>query len=307
MRRSLHAHFLLALERASSTDAPVFPEQLRDDHLAQFLQRRWLTLNCHLGLRRVETPFGDVEVEITPDPGGKTYRYDCPKWPGRVVTGQMSELAVYAFNVAAWLESLARAFDIQPSQLPRQVELVANYLWHVGNVRVGKSHRHAPIYVGRRVQMPDATLRAALTHPARDANGVLLTALGQESDLPNSHQSIAIDDLIMSDAVGESLNGDVLSRLLEAPPSADEPSFDPKSGALKLPWMAVPRVFKGKSKAVIDALWKVRNQGGLKWAEVINQTNCGTSPDDVFGKDKWHEWIERIAYGRYAIRSTPPT
>ena len=194
------------------------------------------------------------------------------------------------------MDEVCKVLEIEPSQRARSREIITGHLWHLGNIRVGNTHRHAPIYFARRMNATDQELRQTLLSAKRPSQGIVLTAQDVDIELPNSHQTCGIDRLLVNSSDGVHYDADLLPRLLKGPAAdADDPDeyFDVDTGVLKLARVDEPKTFKGKQKDVIAIFWKARQQHSLKWSEVVTRTRCGKDPDNVFGPE-WSTWLERI-------------
>jgi len=304
----MHTEYLQLLERSPQIGGLLGAQQLHG-RMQDFLARRWLVLDgyqTHL-LVPVRDGHEDVEVEIDEDSG--VFRYRSPGQRSRVITRPLAEIALYAVNVEAWLDELTDAFGIEPSRRARKPTLIANHFWHLGDVRIARSHDFAPIYVARRLQDCSADWRDSLIDRIRPGQGIVLSAGKAKECLPNGHQVRALDELLFDGPEGVSLDTAALDRLLVGPPAdAANPDeyFDGRTGALKLLHMEQARIFDGIQKKVIALFWKERHTAGLKWtADVRAQTNCAKDPDSVFGKGAWQAWLERVpdSRGFYRLRT----
>ena len=291
----LHSEYLLALERARGLEERLLADELRG-HTAAFALRRWVVGDGHLTHILVPVLDSEQEVEVDIDDDRQTYSYRSPSCRGRIVTRPLSDITLYAINLDAWMDEVCKVLEIEPSQRARSREIITGHLWHLGNIRVGNTHRHAPIYFARRMNATDQELRQTLLSAKRPSQGIVLTAHDVDIELPNSHQTCGIDRLLVNSSDGVHYDADLLQRLLKGPAAdADDPDeyFDVDTGVLKLARVDEPKTFKGKQKDVIAIFWKARQQHSLKWSEVVTRTRCGKDPDNVFGPE-WSTWLERI-------------
>jgi len=160
--------------------------------------------------------------------------------------------------------------------------------------------------VARRLEQCSTDWRNALVDPVRPSQGIVLTAIDVDLNLPNSHQARSLECILISDDCGITCDHDTMDRLLRglaADTQNPDEWFDDRRGELKLSHMNAVKVFKGKQKAVIAAYWRARQQHSLKWEDVMASTNCGKDPGSVFGKDVWREWLENVGHGLYRIRT----
>lgn len=302
----LHSEYLVVLERARTLDARLVADELRG-HAAAFLSRRWIVADGHQTSILVPVMDSEEEVEVDIDDGSGTFSFRSPGLRSRIITRPLSEIAIYAFNVDAWLDEIAALIDIEPARRARKREVLDEHLWHLGDVRVGRTHQFAPIYVARRLDSCASDWRKALIDGRRPSQGIVLTAFETEADLPNSHQSCCIDNLLVNGADGVVCDFEILNRLLQgraADASDPDEYFDERTGELKLACVDGAKLFKGKQLAVIAVLWKARHQHSVKWADVMTRAACGKDPDSVFGPD-WNTWLERVAgpRGHYRLRT----
>lgn len=302
----LHSEYLLVLEHARSLADKLLADELRGQ-AAAFLERRWIVADGYLTSILVPVLDSEQEVEVDVDDDQQTYSYQSPSCRGRVVTRPLSDITLYAINLDTWMDDVCDLLEIEPSRRARSREVIAERLWHLGDVRVGRTHRFAPIYLVRRLPSSAAEWQYALLSAKRPSQGVVLTAHDIDIELPNSHQTCGIDRLLVNSGDGIAYDADLLHRLLKGPATdEDDPDeyFDADTGELKLACVANARIFKGKQKDVISMFWKARKQSSIKWSDVTTRTGCGKDPDSVFGP-KWSIWLERIEgqRGHYRLRT----
>ncbi len=301
---NVYAEFLKCLEHARSIDARVISAELRGC-ASPFAARRWIVPDGYQTSILVPVLNCEEEVDVVVDQERGIFRYRSPAQPSRVLTRSLDEIAIYAFNVDTWLDAIVDAFEFENAHRARRRIVIDGHLWHLGNLRVGRTHQFAPIYVARRLTQCAEDWRKPLFEALRPSHGIVLTAGEVDVDWPNGHQPCGIDDLLNTDGDGIACDIEVLGRLLRGVPAnaADTDEwFDERTGELKLVHMAAPRVFKGKQRAVIATFWKARDQASIKWSDVVTQTRCSKDPDSALGSG-WNEWIEKTAFARYRIRS----
>lgn len=301
---TLLVDFLTALNRVRSVDGLVVADEL-GGQAEKFHARKWIVDNGHQTSIEVPVMDGEEEVEVVVDQESRTFSYCSPALRGRTITRPLIDLAIFAFNVDIWLDEIAEAFGIEPSHRSRKRNLVEGHLWHVGDVRVGRTHQFAPIYIARRLEYCPVDWRRTLLDPIRPGQGIVLTADDGEADFPNGHQARSLECLLGKEDVDSTIDQEVLQRLLRGVPSggrADDEWFTQSTGELKLHGMVEAKIFRNKQKSVIAHFWRNRNQTSLKWSEVISATQCGKDPGSVFGKDVWRDWLENVEFGLYRIR-----
>jgi len=293
---TLHCDFLRTLERVSQIDKPVMSTQLMG-LTGQFLQRRWILEDGYLSAIPIEVLNGEDEAEVEVDVDAGTYSFH--------------RLGGQTAKVTRALGEITTLFDIEPSKVARQRELIQGHLWHLGDLRVSGSSRFVPLYVSRRPKMCPSEWEQNLRDLERSSHGiVLVTDSKTGTSLPNHHQGREIDALLTDVTNVVTLKGDVLDRMLRGVPidaTDDRDRYNELTGVLKLRCMATEKTFTGEyQKSVIALFWRERHQLSLKWSDVRSSTDCGKDPDSVFGKQVWKEWLERIedGHGQYRLRVT---
>lgn len=296
--------FLTALERVRSVDGLVVADEL-GGQAEKFLARKWIVDNGHQTSIVVPVLDGEEEVEVVVDQDNRTFSYCSPSLRGRTITRPLIDVAIFAFNVDIWINEIAQAFGIEPPKRARMRNLVEGHLWHVGDVRIGRTHQFAPIYVARRLGQCSDDWRKALLDPIRPRQGIVLAAHGGEVELPNGHQVRSLECLLAIEDAESTIDHEIMQRLLRGVPpggSADDEWFTQSTGELKLHGMAKAKTFKNKQKSVIAHFWRHRNQPSQKWSDVVASTQCGKDPGSVFGNDVWRLWLENVEFSLYRIR-----
>ena len=301
---SLFWEFLIALECARDIEQRMQAQQWRGC-CDQFVQRRWIIADGHLTDLVVSAHGSEDEVEVDIDETAGTFSYRSPGMNTRTITRALSDIAIYVANVDAWLDNLTELFQIENSRRSRKRTVIDGHLWHLGDLRVPRSHQFAPLYVARQLDRCGQELSKCLLNSIRPGQGIVACAFDSGRVLPNGHQAVALDRLLIPGADSKTVDSDLVVRLLQGT-SADAGSpdeyFDNASGVLKLPHMSQSKVFKGIQKSVIKMFWKERASTSLKWADVVAQTDCGKDPGSVFG-GTWDQWLERVEYGRYRLKT----
>lgn len=300
-----HAEFLACLEQARCVDANVLADELRGC-AEQFAARRWIIRQGYQTSILVPVLNTEEEVEVAVDEERGTYSYRSLAHPKRFLTRPLEDISTYAFCVDSWLDAIAEMLDIENAHRARRRDIIDGHLWHLGEVRVGRTHQFAPIYIARRLAQCAADWRQPMLDAARSGHGIVITASDLDGKLPNGHQQCGLNTLLISDANGVVCDRDVMNRLLrgvQAERHDTDEWFDERTGALKLHHMTAPKVFSGeKQKAVIAAFWRGRHESSIKWSDVVARTGCGRDPDSVFGKKVWREWLESPGHGHYRLR-----
>jgi hypothetical protein len=302
---NVYAEFLKCLEHARSIDARVISAELRGC-ASPFAARRWIVPDGYQTSILAPVLNCEEEVDVVVDQERGIFRYRSPAQPSRVLTRSLDEIAIYAFNVDTWLDAIVDAFEFENAHRARRRIVIDGHLWHLGNLRVGRTHHFAPIYVARRLTQCADDWRKRLIDALRPSHGIVLTAGEVDVDWPNGHRRCGIDDLLIASGDGIACDIEVLNRMLRGTPAdGDELNdrFDERTGELKLHHMTAPKVFSGeKQKAVVAAFWRGRHESSIKWSDVVARTGCGRDPDSVFGKKVWREWLESRGHGLYRLR-----
>lgn len=310
---SLHAEYLAVLERARNIQECVSAIQLRG-HLAGFLGRRWVVEDGHLTHILVPVLDGEDEVEVRVDEEVRTFSYDSPACRSRKITRPLSEIAIYAFNVEAWLDDLAKLIGIEPRQMPNRRVQMPNHLWHLGNVRIAGTHDFAPVFVGRLWERTsDSEVTSVLCDPIWPRGGVLLRHRPTGNELPREHVMRGLCDFVRVDEEGHDVfDTSAFDRVLRGfvtPRGTREPPQFLQGNRLKLPPFPNSRELSPERVKIIKVMWGVEGKAPpeMSWAEVNVLANTGyQSFDDAFGGvDAREEVIEKAGRARYRIRRNP--
>ena len=305
----MHTDYLFILEHTRSLDAKLMPDALHGLDIA-FQKRRWMIRDGHLASTQILVLDSEEEVEVEIDEENDTFSFRTPGPHSCILTRPLAEIAFYSINIDAWMDEISSLLGIPPHLRARHREVIPEHLWHLGDVRVGKTKLFAPVYIARRLESCQEDWKQALRDLKRPSHGVVLTARDWKTDLPNGHQACSLDRLLISDANGASCDSALLDRLLQgiaADAESPDEYFNEKTGELKLAWMAKQEIFGGKQKLVITMLWKARHQSSVKWSEIRIKTNCSKDPRSVFGPN-WETWLERDQgqRGYYRLRMRAP-
>lgn len=309
---ALCASYLQALQRCTSADWRVLSSATGRDYKA-FLQKKWLIEDGYLGAISVEMASCGVslheEVDVDIDRASGTYSYQRPIRPRIRVVGPLSDIEICVFNVDAWLDDLAGVLEIERFHKSKSRSLVARRLWHLGDLRVRKSSKLAPVYVGIGVSGDWAAVQTELISPLRSSAGIVIVdRLDLLLEIPNGHHACTVQDILRQEGDAAVANTDALDRLLgyEKPLQyRGDVWFDPITGTLMLKHLAQPKTFVRKQLAVIKMFWRASQTIDplLKWSDVRQQTECGKDPGSVFGPD-WKLYLERVkaGSGEYRLR-----
>jgi len=301
---TLHCDFLRTLERVSQIDKPVMSTQLMG-LTGQFLQRRWILEDGYLSAIPIEVLDGEDEADVEVDVDAGTYSFYRLGGQTAKVTRALGEITVYFFNIDAWLDEITALFDIEPSKVARRRELIQGHLWHLGDLRAGRTSKFVPLYVSRRQQKCNSEWEDALLDLKRASHGVvLMDQFHFGTSMPNSHKGLEIDSLLADVGSEVKLDREVLERILSGirNSATNIDDFNEITGDLNLLCMDKKHRFKGVQKSVVSMFWHARNLPSLKWEDVMSQTGCGKDPGSVFRNPDWDELLIRVAAGCYRLR-----
>ena len=144
--KSAHLSFLAALERLPRVDSRVRAAELGRCR-PTFLQRRWITEEDYLTHLMVPVLDSEQEVEVEIDHDAAVYRYRSPQQRSRTVERPLADIALYTFQVDAWLADLASLIGIEDRRRSDRRHRVPGHLWHLGEVRIACTHDFAPVFV----------------------------------------------------------------------------------------------------------------------------------------------------------------
>jgi len=292
------------MERVSQLDKPVMSNQLMG-RVEQFLNRRWIIEDGYLSAIQYQVLDGEDEADVEVDVDAHTYSYRRLAGTPAIVTRPLAEITVYAFNVDAWFDELVALFEIEPSKVKRRRDLIQGHLWHLGDLRAGRTSKFVPLYVSRRHQECISEWLDALADLNRSSHGVvLMNDLIFGTPMPNNHKGLEIDTLLTDVPSEVKLDGEVLERILVGirNSATDIDDFNEITGDLKLLRMEKKHRFKGVQKSVVSMFWHARNLPSLKWEDVVTRTDCGKDPGSVFRNPDWNELLIRVAPGCYRLK-----
>ena len=305
----LPVSFFYMLQRAGHLDQAVNMDVVGVE-IQAYLQRRWLV---PVGYQtHVLAPVGDdgyeVEVEIDEETG--TYRYHCPGTPYCAIE-PLESIALYTIALDLWLEEMADWIGIEPGRRSRRPCCLDQHLWHLGDVRLPRTHRFVPLFVARAIKHRlHARLITALSDPWWPGGGVVLCATSPMDPpcLPRGHVFYDIDAFVCQ----QRFDNAALERVLHGDERAvdlQQPEQFLRGTLLKLPHFAQARTLSDERARIVRQLWGAEHlpPPEMTWAEVNRLVNTGyQSFDNAFGgKASREEVIRRVQYGRYQLRRHP--
>ncbi|MFP3890951.1 hypothetical protein [uncultured Ralstonia sp.] len=310
---SAHLQFFAALDRLQRLDTHVMSGVLGRCR-PEFLRRRWITESGHL--THVMVPFLDSqqEVEVEVDQDVAVYRYHSPQQRGRMVTGPLTEIALYMLQVDTWLDDLVTLIGIEDRRRSTGRVRVPDHLWHLGDVRVAGTHHFAPVFVARAwKRAPESEVTTALVDAIWPRSGVVLGLQPPSTaTLPRDHAMRSLHEFVRVDESKEVFDASAFDRVLRGyvtPTGAPEPEQFLRGTRFKLPHFSASRELSAERAKIIKQMWGVEGEVApeMSWAEVNRIASTGyQSFDDAFGgKAEREDVIDLVKRGKYRVRRNP--
>jgi len=200
---------------------------------------------------------------------------------------------------------------IETRKLSKRRACVANHLWHLGDIRIGNTHKFAPIFVGRRCQHAPATeVGSVLSDSIWPGSGVLLQHHAAGSiQLPRDHVTRGLCDFHQADeqeyGVFDAVAFDRVLRGFVTDDGKPEPEQFLQGRRVKLPHFEASRVVSPQQAKLLKLMWgEGKTPPAMKWAEVNEKLSSGHhSFDDAFGgKTMREEYLALVKRGYYQVR-----
>lgn len=308
----LFEQYLSTMERVRSPQERIAAPQLLS-RARPFLQRRWIVPHGHLSHIPVPLFDDEIDVEVEIDEEAGTFSYTPPGYRSRKLTQALEEIAVYSFNVQAWLDDLAGLIGIEPRDRARQPARVPDHLWHLGEARVDGSDDRVPVFVARLWERtPVEALRAVLEDPIWPCGGIVLVLRPVAAEPWHVHAPRVLSDFIGPDDLGHArFDAPAFERVLRSrlASSVPEPEQFLQGLRLRLPHFKQSRELSPERAKILKAMWGVEDKAPpeLSWVEVNALANTGyQSFDDAFGGAAAREdVIEKAQRARYRVRRKP--
>jgi hypothetical protein len=309
MRLSPFVRMVEILDRLTDVQAE-FSENMLQRYRLELIRRGWVRVDGYLKYHMVDFHGVGLEVEIEIDEAADVYRYQNPQNRRHMVVAPLSEVSCYKICMDRWLEDLIEFIGIEPSRRSAKREQLPGHLWHLGEVRVGDTHRFAQVYIARRSQdQIRDQIKAVLDDKVDPGSGILFVDKASKPKAFGDHIERSFADLVEFDGSQSTFDRQALDRILmryasvRAQNVPDE-FFD--GDLLKLAHMPAPiKLTKEKIKIVAQA-WgsPEKNPPVVSWREVSQQINSGyTSFEDAFGSPaKLAQVFDRVGRGQYRIR-----
>lgn len=312
-RTSPYAAYLAALEAADTVHATVAASALLRYH-EEFSRRGWISPSGYLTHLLVPFLDGEVEVEIEIDEIASNFRYPSQQDRSRMVTRPLVEVQRFRFVIDRWLDDVTRLVGIDPRRHSKMRELVDGHLWHLGDQRIGNSHKHGPVFIARQWHRGDVPrLSKALSDPIWQNGGVILMGKPTPSGTVTDHAIRGLFGFLGTEDGRDTFDGTALDRILQGKPISDGgamPEQYLRGEHLKLPHFTEARRLSPERLKIIKAAWGTDGHGPpiVTWAETNHVANTGyQSFKDAFDDDgcSWVDIFDRIRHGRYRLRRNP--
>lgn len=309
-----HQCYLGALDRVQRSNWLVLASEFDYAWCRQeFLQRGWIVQRGYLTHVMAKCYNFQEEVEVEIDQDAAVYRYRNPMWRSQIKQRPLADIALYAFEMDAWLADLAALMGMEPRRQPARRECFADHLWHLGDLRIAGTHEFAPVFVARAWERAKQTrLRAVLDDPIWPRGGIVLRYLHQQRPqiwLPREHVMRGLDEFVGQDNGQDVFDASAFDRVLRAtatPSTKPEPVQFLQGTRLRLPHFTQSRVLPHKQAEIVRLMWGVQGRPApdMSWSEVKAKTDTGCqSFDNAFGgKAEREDVIAMVRRGRYRLR-----
>lgn len=312
MRLSPFVRLIELLDSLQDVHTEFFENKLQR-HRADLLKREWVRVAGYSSFHMVEF-FGDeVEVEIEIDEAAEVYRYQNPQRQGHIVVAPLWEVTHYNVCMDKWLDDLGDFIGIEPSAKIKKRELISGHLWHLGEVRVGKTHKFVQVYIARLSQGEAHTqIKAVLDDKVDPGNGILFVDKASRPKLYGEHIERCFADLVGFDGVDSTFDRQALDRILmryATIKAENEPQEYFEGDRLKLAHFTKSLVLTNEQSKLIKHMWGAPQKlpPVMSWSEVNKLANTGyQSFNDAFiSKEQREHVIEKISFGKYRVRRSP--
>jgi hypothetical protein len=304
--------YLAALEAAGHTQESIGDAECRSRRNA-FEERGWIVPAGHL--THVPVPFLDdvIEVEVDVDERRQIYQYASLQDRSRTVVRPFSEIQRYQLVVDRWLDDLATIIGIDSRRRSSKPERIDEHVWHLGDLRVGKSHQHAPVFVSRHWHRMEASeLANVMSDPIWQFPGIVLVSMPMQGMNAVPHTVRGLAEFI---SVGDEATFDraAFSRVLEgSAPAIGITTIDQylSGNQLKLPHFAKAVKLSPARAKVVKHSWGSDGHPPpvVEWKEINGLANTGYQSFDQSFKDgnlQREEVFEFLGHGKYRLRRKP--
>ncbi len=309
MRLSPFVRMVEILDSLQDLRTEFFENKLQRYRL-ELIKRAWVRVDGYLDYHMVDFLGADLEVEIEIDEAADVYRYQNPRNRRHTVVAPLWEVSCYKVCMDKWLDDLSDFIGIESSRKSSKREQISGHLWHLGEVRVGSTHRFAQVYIARRSQdLISDQIKAVLDDKVDPGNGILFVDKPSNPKLFGEHIERCIADLVQFDGSQSTFDREGLDRILLrsasiTAQSAPDEFFD--GNLLKLAHMSAPIKLTKETTKIVAQAWgsPEKKPPVVSWREVCQQINSGyASFEDAFGSPaKLAQVFDRVGRGQYRIR-----
>jgi hypothetical protein len=309
MRLSPFVRLIELLDSLQDVHTEFFENKLQS-HRAELLSRGWVRVVGYSSFHMAEL-FGDeMEVEVEIDEAAEVYRYPNPQRRGHIVVAPLWEVTHYSVCMDKWLEDLGDFIGLEPGAMIKKRELISGHLWHLGAVRVGKTHKLVQVYVARNSQgEASAQIKALLDDKVDPGSGILFVDKASSPKLYGEHIERCFADLVEFDGSNSTFDRNALDRILMRYASIkaeSEPQEYFEVNRLKLAHFTKSLVLSDEQSNIIKHMWGAPQKlpPVMSWSAVNKLAKTGyQSFDDAFVDQARREHvIEKVGYGKYCVR-----
>ena len=309
MRLSPFVRLIELLDSLQEVHSEFFENKLQC-HRTELLHRGWVRVAGYSDFHMAEFFGEDVEVEVEIDEAAQVYRYQNPQRRGHIVAAPLWEVTHYSVCMEKWLDDLGDFVGIEPSAKTKKRELISGHLWHLGAVRVGRTHKFVQVYIAR-LSLGEARtqIKALLDDKVDPGDGILLVDKASSPKLYGEHIERCFADLVEFDGIDSTFDRKALDRILMRYASIkaeSEPQEYFEVNRLKLAHFTESLVLTDEQSKIIKHMWGPAQKFPpvMSWREVNKLAKTGyQSFDDAFvDQAKREHVIEKVAYGKYCVR-----
>jgi len=287
-----------------------FSENTLQRYRLDLIRRGWVRVDGYVNYQMVDFFGTELEVEIEVDEAEEVYRYQNPQNRHHTVLAPLCEVTVYKITLDKWLDDLSDFIGIEPGRKSNKREQIADHLWHLGEVRVGSTHRYAQIFIARRSQdQIRDQIKSVFDDKVDPGNGILFVDNASKPKLFGEHIERCFADLVEFDGSQSTFNRQALDRILMRYASIRQEStpdeyFD--GNLVKLAHMAQPLKLTDEQTKIVSQMWGDSNSNPpvKPWVEANEAARTGyQSFEDAFGSAAKRDLVfERVVRGQYRIR-----
>lgn len=312
MRLSPFVRMVEILDSLQDLRTQFFENKLQRYRL-ELIRRAWVRVDGYLDYHMVDFLGADLEVEIEIDEAADVYRYQNPRNRRHTVVAPLWEVSCYKVCMDKWLDDLSDFIGIESSRKSSKREQISGHLWHLGEVRVGNTHKFAQVYIARRSQdQIRDQIKAVLDDKVDPGSGILFVDKASKAKAFGDHIERCFADLVQFDGCESTFSKEAFDRILMRFASINaesEPREYFEGNRLRLTHFKQSMVLTEEQAKVIKHMWGAPHKLPpiMSWSAVNKLAKTGyQSFDDAFGGQVEREVvIEKVAYGKYHVRRGP--